>query len=81
MLVERTGRINEAGELELNEPANLPPGEVRVFIEPVDPEDAADEARWDESFAKSQDLLARMADEALRDYEEGRTDELDPDTL
>ena len=32
-------------------------------------------------FAASQDELARMADEALRDLDEGRTDELDPDNL
>ncbi len=43
--------------------------------------EAEDEAAWDRSFADSQEALARMAEEALRDLAEGRTDELDPDTL
>jgi hypothetical protein len=32
-----------------------------------------DEDRWDEAFAKSQDKLARMADEAIREYKDGKT--------
>lgn len=39
------------------------------------------EKRWDELFARSQDLLARMAAEAKRDYDEDRTDPLDPKHL
>jgi hypothetical protein len=39
------------------------------------------EKRWDELFARSQDLLARMAAEAQRDYREGRTEPLDPKKL
>ena len=31
------------------------------------------EARWDESFARSHDLLAEMADEALREHRAGLT--------
>jgi hypothetical protein len=82
VFVELKGRINEEGKLELDLPANLPPGEVRVFIESITPEElAADEALWDAQFAKSQDVLERMADEALKDLDEGRTDELDPDNL
>jgi len=73
------GRINAAGQLELDVPTNLPPGEVRVFIEVVTPEDAADEARWAESFAKSQDLLARLAREALEEHHAGLTEDLDLD--
>ena len=80
--IEITGRINKDGQIELNSPANLPPGEVRIIIETIDPAaEASDDARWDALFAASQDELARMADEALRDYDEGRTDELDPDNL
>lgn len=80
--IEITGRIDENGQIELNGPANLPPGEVRIIIETIDrDEEAADDARWDALFAASQDVLARMADEALRDLDEGRTDDLDPDNL
>ena len=80
--VQLTGHINENGQLELDEPANLPPGEVLVTIEVISPEEeAADEERWSNSFAASQDALARMADQALKDLDEGRTDELDPNNL
>ena len=82
MAIELTGRINEQGELEVDLPKGLPPGEVHVVIELVSAEEiGADDALWDEQFARSQDALARMADEALRDYDEGRTTELDPDKL
>ena len=37
--------------------------------------------RWDDLFARSQDLLAEMADEARREYRAGLTEPLDPDTL
>jgi len=32
-----------------------------------------DEDHWDEAFAKSQDQLARMADEAISEYNAGKT--------
>jgi len=35
--------------------------------------DDEDERRWEEAFARSQDLLARMAQEALQEYHAGRT--------
>lgn len=38
-------------------------------------------SKWDESFAKSQDLLKRMADEAHAQYLAGETESLDPDNL
>ena len=38
----------------------------------------ADE-RWDALFAESQDLLAALAAQAIREYEAGLTDEFDPD--
>jgi hypothetical protein len=40
----------------------------------------ADE-RWDAAFARSQDALERLADEALEEYRAGRTEPLDPDAL
>jgi hypothetical protein len=40
----------------------------------------ADE-RWEAAFARSQDALERLADEALDEYRAGRTEPLDPDAL
>lgn len=39
------------------------------------------ERRWDDLFARSQDLLAEMADEAIREDEAGLTEPLDPEKL
>jgi len=36
-------------------------------------EELASEQRWPQSFAKSQDVLATLAEEALADYAAGRT--------
>ncbi|HZP01546.1 MAG TPA: hypothetical protein VFD30_14750 [Terriglobia bacterium] len=38
--------------------------------------DLASERRWNEAFAKSQDELAALADEALAEFEAGRTEPL-----
>ncbi len=32
-----------------------------------------DEARWDKSFAESQDMLEKLADEALEEHKRGET--------
>jgi hypothetical protein len=39
------------------------------------------ERRWETLFARSQDVLARMAEEARQEYRSGRTEPLDPDKL
>ncbi len=39
------------------------------------------ERRWDELFAKSQDVLARMAEEARQEYRAGLTERLDLEKL
>ena len=39
------------------------------------------ERRWDDLFARSQDMLAKMAEEARREYRSGLTEPLDPDKL
>jgi len=41
-------------------------------------EEIEDEQRWDESFARSPDLLAKLAAEAMVEYRAGKTQELDP---
>ena len=44
-------------------------------------EELEDEASWDQAFARSQDALARLAEEAMLEHREGKTQELDPDKL
>jgi hypothetical protein len=44
-------------------------------------EELEDDNRWDESFACSPDLLAKLAAEAMTDHRAGKTQELDPETL
>jgi hypothetical protein len=39
------------------------------------------ERRWDDLFARSQDILAEMAAEAIREDEAGLTQPLDPDEM
>ena len=41
----------------------------------------ASERRWMELFAASQDELAKLADDAVREHHSGRTEDLDPDEL
>lgn len=40
-----------------------------------------DELGWQDRFASSQDLLSRLAEEALTEHRAGLTEELDPDRL
>ena len=40
-------------------------------------DDLAAEEKWDETFAKSQDRLTRLADEALAEYRDGKTKKLE----
>ena len=78
--VELIGRITEAGKLEVDLPLDLPPGEVQITITTISPDEiASDEALWDEQFAKSQDLLERMSEEAHAEYVQGLTEEFDSD--
>jgi hypothetical protein len=44
-------------------------------------EELEDDQRWDESFARSPDLLAKLAAEAMVEYQADKTQELDPETL
>jgi len=44
-------------------------------------EEKASEKRWDEAFGASADRLKALAEEALQEAREGRTEELDPDRL
>ncbi|MBE9205116.1 hypothetical protein IQ244_00900 [Nostoc sp. LEGE 06077] len=42
-------------------------------------EELEDECRWDQAFASSLDLLAKLASEAIAKFRAGKTQELDPD--
>lgn len=44
-------------------------------------EELASERRWEKAFAISEDVLAQLADEALIEHREGRTQVLEPDRL
>ena len=39
------------------------------------------EKRWDKLFADSQDVLSKLAAEALAEHRRGQTQELDPDQI
>ena len=39
------------------------------------------EAKWERTFAESEDLLEKLADEALDEKRKGKTTRLDPDRL
>jgi hypothetical protein len=43
--------------------------------------ETASEHQWAEAFAKSGDLLSRLAEEALAEHRAGLTQDLDPDHL
>ena len=44
-------------------------------------EELASERRWEELFAGSHDLLAKLADQALAEHRAGRTEKLNPEKL
>ena len=44
-------------------------------------EELTSERHWDKAFTRSEDALARLADEALAEHRGGRTKALDPDRL
>lgn len=80
MFIKLKGRVTKQGKLEVDLPDDFPTGEVWVSLEHIDPEaEAAEDARWDESFAKSQDLLTKLAREARAEDRAGLTEEFDPD--
>lgn len=60
--------------------SRLPEREQEELAAAILEELAADE-RWEAAFAESQTELKRLADEALRDHQAGRTEALDSDAL
>lgn len=62
------------------EASKLPEAEQRQFAAWI-LDELASERRWEAAFAKSQDTLSRLAEEALAEHHEGQTRELDPEQL
>jgi hypothetical protein len=60
-----------AGERQLNAPAEV----LRALLHEAA---ALSDARWERSFAASQDVLDRLADEAHAEYVAGQTEDFDP---
>ncbi|MCY7391287.1 MAG: hypothetical protein LH647_07245 [Leptolyngbyaceae cyanobacterium CAN_BIN12] len=58
----------------------LPPNDQNAIATMI-LEELEDDQRWDESFARSSDLLAKLAAEAMAEYHAGKTQELNPETL
>ncbi len=71
--------------------SNMTQDELREMIETSvehrliewfgDPADLRDEQEWARQFARSQDTLNRLADEALEELRQGKTEPLDPERL
>ena len=59
---------------------NLPDNEQDI-IATIIIEEIEDEIKWEKAFADSQDILAKLAAEAMTEYRAGKTQELDPETL
>lgn len=53
------------------------PEEEQEYYATIFLEELADESKWHAAFASSQDQLAKLADEALQEFEEGKTAPLD----
>ena len=56
----------------LNEVAKLPPSEQDALAA-ILLEELASEKKWSELFAQSQDLLAKLAEQALGEHRAGKT--------
>jgi hypothetical protein len=44
-------------------------------------EELEDDIKWEKAFASSEDMLTRLATEAMEEYQAGKTQELNPETL
>ena len=57
--------------------ASALPEEQQEVLAAIVLEEIASEKRWEASFAGSQDMLERMANEALEEHRRGETEDLD----
>jgi hypothetical protein len=72
--------MTELLEKAFAEASKLPSGEQDALATWI-LDELASERRWEQAFADSPDVLARLADEALAEHREARTRVLDPDIL
>jgi hypothetical protein len=63
-----------------DEASKLPPAEQDVVAAWLI-EELESERKWDDFFRNSEDMLERMAAEAMAEYEAGVTQELNPESL
>jgi hypothetical protein len=57
------------------------PSDQQEAISSIILEEIEEDKRWDQSFTPSPDLLVKIAAEAMTEYRQGKTQELDPETL
>jgi aspartate/glutamate racemase len=57
-------------------PSNEQDAIARIILEEIE-----EERRWDQSFARSSDILAKLASEAMSEHQVGKTEFLDPEIL
>lgn len=72
--------MTKALEEAFREASKLPEAEQDALAEAIKAEISA-EGEWDSAFARSHDVLERLADEALADHRAGRTTPLDPEKM
>ena len=71
-----TARLEQA----FTEVSKLPPKEQDALADWLLAE-LESERQWDKRFADSQDVLSKLAAEALAEHRRGETQELDPDQM
>jgi len=64
----------------IDEVSQLPPDEQETFAAWM-LEELRSEQRWDELFARSPELLEKLAAEAVAEHDAGLTEPLDPDKI
>ena len=69
--------MTKALEEAFRQASKLPETEQNALAEAIKAEISA-EGEWANAFARSHDVLERLADEALADHRAGRTTPLDP---
>lgn len=62
------------------EASKLPEVEQNAFAKWL-LDELASEREWERLFAESEDVLSKLADEALQEHAEGKTRRLEPDDL
>jgi len=67
-------------EKAFNQAAKLPGIEQNIFAKWL-LDELSSERRWGKTFAESEDVLEKLAKEAVKEYKEGKTRPLNPEEL